>query len=331
MSDIFVHGIGAVTPAGWGVAALREVVGRGTPLPVEWLARPGWGKKLTARCVPASTERPAFLAHPRLRRAGAMSQHSIASALEAVGADATPVQAGRLRLGIIVCTMVGSVGYSRRFYEEVLREPGMASPLIFPETVFNAPASHLAAYLNSSGINYSLVGDEGTFLQALALAADWLDQDQVDGCVVVGAEELDWVVADAVRLFQRSAVYAGGAGALYLKKTPSATRLAEITDSFPYTEKQNRRTAALNVRRQLGDGAPDELLCDSETDRSVWHDWPGRRLTPKTILGEAFNALAAWQCVLACDAIREKQFLRACASIVGTNQQAIAARFLRAD
>ncbi len=56
------------------------------------------------------------------------------------------------------------MAYSRRFYEEVLRDPATASPLIFPETVFNAPASHLAAFLGTTAINYTLVGDEGTFL-----------------------------------------------------------------------------------------------------------------------------------------------------------------------
>ena len=90
--------------------------------------------------------------------------------------------------------LAGLVTYSRRFYEEVLRDPATASPLIFPETVFNAPASHLAAYLGSTAPNCTLVGDDGMFLQGLALAAQWLMEDEIDGCVVIGAEELDWLV-----------------------------------------------------------------------------------------------------------------------------------------
>ena len=70
--------------------------------------------------------------------------------------------------------MSGSVNYSRRFYDETLKDPATASPLVFPETVFNAPASHLAALLGTTAINYTLVGDPGTFLQGIALAADWL-------------------------------------------------------------------------------------------------------------------------------------------------------------
>jgi hypothetical protein len=329
VSAVFIHGTGAVSPAGWGVAALQGALGKNQPLPVERLARPGWDKKLAVRSVPPPLSRLEFLGHPRLRRAGTMAQHTIAAALEALGADAAPVQTGALRLGVIVCTMAGSAAYSRRFYEEVLKEPATASPLIFPETVFNAPASHLAAYLNSPAINATLVGDEGAFLQGLAMAAGWLEDGRADGCVVVGAEELDWIIADAVRLFRRSAVYTGGAGALYMKKHSNArTVLSAVTDSFPFTTSQNRITAAGKVRGQLGLGRADELLCDSETVNSVWPDWPGRRLSPKTIVGESFTASSAWQCVIACDEIREQHCPCASVSVVGSNQQAIGARFV---
>ena len=42
-------------------------------------------------------------------------------------------------------------------------------------------------------------------------------------------------------------------------------------------------------------------------------------------------AAAAWQCVAACDALAEKTFAAASVSLVGSNQQAIGARFVRAD
>jgi len=332
MSAVFIHGIGAVSSAGWGVAALRTAVDKNIPLPVHQLSRPGGKHPLRVRPVPPPAARLEFLAHPRMRRAGVLSQHTAAAALEALGPDAALVQAGTLRLGVIVCTLAGSVTYSRRFYEEVLQEPATASPMIFPETVFNAPASHLAAYLNSPAINYTLVGDEGSFLQGLALAADWLAVGRVDGCVVVGAEELDWIAADAARLFRRSNVSAGGAGALYLKTRPDArVELAAITDSFSHNNSSSRAAAARRVRSQLGPGAPNELLCDSGTDGSVWQDWSGARVTPPAILGGAFNASAAWQCVVACDQIGNVRFPSACVSVIGANQQAIGARFVNPD
>src|SRR2546425_12767630 len=50
--NIFVHGIGAVSPAGWGVLPLREALARSEPLPVNELARPGWTRSLRVRPVP---------------------------------------------------------------------------------------------------------------------------------------------------------------------------------------------------------------------------------------------------------------------------------------
>jgi hypothetical protein len=329
MNRIFIHGTGAVSPAGWGAALLNDAMKKGEPLPAQDLVRPGREKPLRVRTVPAPATRPAFFTHPRLRRAGVMAQHTVAAALEALGADAARAQSGELRLGVIVCMMAGGVTYSRRFYEEVLRAPETASPLIFPETVFNAPASHLGAYLGAKGINYTLVGDEGTFLQGLALAADWLAANRADGCIVVGTEEVDWIVADALRLFQPKAIYSGGAGALYLKsEAAAAVELKAITDSFVYTRQQRRADAARRMRSQLPSGSADELLVENAGAAAGWANWPGRRATPKAILGEAFLATAAWQCVLACRALEQNEFSAANVSIIGANQQAIGARFV---
>lgn len=261
-----------------------------------------------------------------------MAQHTVAAALEALGEDTARVQAGELRLGVIVCMMAGGVTYSRRFYEEVLRAPEMASPLIFPETVFNAPASHLGAFLGSKAINYTLVGDEGTFLQGVALAADWLDQQRVDGCVVVGTEEVDWIVADALRLFQPGAIYSGGAGALYLRRdVPAAVELQAITDAFVFTSRQKRAEAVRKMMAQLPAGAENELLVEGAENQSTWPhwpNWPGKRLALKPVLGEAFLATAAWQCVLACHALAKREWAAAQVSLIGANQQAIGARLV---
>ncbi len=360
MSAIFIHGVGAVSPAGWTVADLRAALEQHAPLvgtarcavraassgatsrtslPIQNVARPGRDKPLRELIVPPPAPRPAFFAHPRLRRATAIAQYSVAAALEAIGGDLTQIQSGSLRLGIIVCNLSGCVNYSRRFYEEVLREPATASPLIFPETVFNSPASHLGAFLASNTINYTLIGDNGTFLQGLALAAQWLTANKTDACVVVGMEESDWIIAEAMRLFQPDGVHSAGAGALYLKRE-SAGALAElsaITDSYSFTYQQGRADAAKKMRSELPPAGQDELLCDSTAGISrldaaenlAWQDWPGARLSPKTILGEAFAASAAWQCVAACDALARGTFPAAQVSVVGVNQQAIAARFTK--
>ena len=54
MSQVFVHGIGAVSPAGWGVTPLRAALDHAQKIPLKELARPGWKHPLLVRQVPAS-------------------------------------------------------------------------------------------------------------------------------------------------------------------------------------------------------------------------------------------------------------------------------------
>lgn len=338
-TPIYIHGIGAVSPAGWGLDPLREAMTRQEPLPLRDLARPGREKPHRVRPVPPPSPRPAFLASPRLRRTSPITQFAVAAAFEAVAADAANISAGTTRLGVVLCAMSGCVNYSRRFYDETLRDPATASPLVFPETVFNAPASHLAALLGTTAINYTLIGDPGTFLQGLALAADWLAHGLVDGCLVIGAEEIDWLTAEAFRVFSHRLVLSEGAGAVYLRREPPAenpVRLQAVTDSFLFSARQTRAQAAVLAHAQLPAAPAGALLCDGlqniprvdAAETAAWLDWPGARLSPKIILGESLTAAAAWQTVLALDALRQHRQPSAVVSVVGCNQQAIAAQFV---
>ncbi len=339
VSRIFVHGCGAVSPAGWGVASLLEALTGGAALPLRELPRPGSSALLQVRQVPPPAIRPAFLAHGRLRRSSPITQYTVAAALEAVGKDAALVQNGTLRLGIVLCVMSGCVNYSRRFYDETLRDPATASPLVFPETVFNAPASHLAALLGSPAVNYTLVGDPGTFLQGVALAAQWLVADHADACLVVGGEECDWLTTSAFRLFSRDIVLADGAGALYLKRAQAGAcaELRAVTDSHSFTSRHTRLQAAQRLRADLPTCSSTHLLADGlqqvprfdRAEIAAWQDWTAARLSPKIIFGEGLMAASAWQCVTAVDALRDR-CTAANVSIVGCNQQAIGAHFVRA-
>ena len=338
MSRIYVHGIGAATPAGWGMAALRDALARNAPLPTNEIARPGWTKPLRVRTVPRLTPPPAFLRNPRLRRSSPIAHFAMAAALEALGVTAENIPPANPRLGIIFCVMAGCVNYSRRFYDETLKDPSTASPLVFPETVFNAPMSHIGALLGATAGHHTLVGDPGTVLQGLALAADWLTTGAVDGCLVIGAEEMDWITADAVRLFNRNVILAEGAGAVYLRREPAQTvavRLSAVTDSHIFSNRQTREQAVLAARRELKSCGNGELLVGSrqgllgtdEAEKIAWADWQGEVSQPKHILGEGLAAAAAWQCVAAVDALRQNRYPAAVVSVVGTNQQAIAAEF----
>ena len=163
MSRIFVSGLGAVSPAGWGVASLRQALECGEPLPTQALERPGWERPLRARLVPAPPSRPAFMVNPRLRRTSPITHYAAAAALEAV-AGLRQRSAQNRPLGLVVCLQSGCVQFSHRFFDEVLSNPATASPLLFPETVFAAPTSHVAALLQNTPLACTLMGDPACFL-----------------------------------------------------------------------------------------------------------------------------------------------------------------------
>lgn len=333
MSRIFIHGAGAVSPAGWGVTALREALAKPELIQTEELPRPG-GAPLPVRRVPAPSPRPAFLTHPRLRRSSPVSQFCVAAALEALGDDAAGVSAGELTLGLVCTVMNGGVRYSRRFYEETLRDPVTASPLIFPETVFNAPASHLAAVLGSPGPSYTLVGDQSGFAQGIVVAAEWLvNSPDLDACLVVATEEADWLTAAALELFRRKAPPAEGAGALLLKRTPASVELIAVTDAFPYLARRSRHEAVTALRAQLPAGTADDclLFADSLPGAGRWADWPGERFDVVSVLGEGFAASGAWACAAAVDLLKSRAKGRAICPVLGANHQAMGAAFARSQ
>ena len=126
---MFIAGIGAVSPAGWTVAALRDALAKNESFAAQELSLPASDRAFQALRVPPPNPRPPFLTHPRLRRTSPITQFTVSAALEALGPrDKTP----NARLGVIVCVLSGCVNYTRRFYDETLKYPATASPLVFP-------------------------------------------------------------------------------------------------------------------------------------------------------------------------------------------------------
>ena len=330
---ITIAGTGAVSAAGWGVPALLGAMDQGVPLPLDQIARPGpdASRILPVRRVPKPVDRPAFLAHPRLRRSSPISQFAAAAALEALGDGYDKTR----RTGVIFTLLNGCVNYSGRFFGEVLRDPVTASPILFPETVFNAPASHLATLLGFSAPAFTLIGDSAQFIPGLELAVQWLLDDVVDACLVVGAEEVDALTAEALHLLAPGAILTEGAGALYLERNGTGPVIEEIAGPIPIQGVPGRaaRTAAAHrLRQSLTFNLPGTLLIDDATGcprsdapgLAAWQDWTGPRLSPRRLLGEAPGASTALQCVLAAAAIRSGTSTTSVVSAIGADQQASA-------
>jgi hypothetical protein len=328
---IAITGHGAVSPAGWGAAPLMKALLAGEKIATTSLDRPIGDSMIQTPVLRVPTEGATTPKFARLRRTSPISKFAAAVVTEALGDERlAAIAAGTTRVGVIFTLTNGCVNYSNRFFAEALLDPSLASPILFPETVFNAPSSHLSAMIGSTSPNDTLIGDSTGFFTGIDLAVEWIERGDVDGCLVVSAEEIDWLSAEGLRLYSRDYVPSEGAAAVFLEAADGPVKLLRLPDPVSLAA-NTREQAALKIRRKLT--APDDgqtLLVDgragiSRYDRPethAWADWTGPRWSPRTVLGEAMGVSTALQTVAAVRSLKEGNFQQAIITATGANQQA---------
>jgi len=326
-----ITGTGAVSPAGWGVRPMMEMLDSNKKPAISLLERPLQDTTITTPVLRVPTENSTAPKIPRLRRTSPISKFAAAAAMEALGETRLAAIAAReLRVGIIFTLINGCVGYSNRFFSEVLSDPKVASPILFPETVFNAPSSHLSAMIGSVAPNDTLIADSTGFFSGMDLAAEWILRGDVDGCLIVASEEIDWLSAEGLQLYSKDYLPSEGAGAIYLEASEDTVKLLNLPDPISFTN-HSRTAAAKEIRTTLAiENRKNHLLIDGRVgicnqdlaETLAWQDWLGARWSPRKILGEAMGASTSWQVIAAVEAIRTGSFPKAVVSAVGGNQQA---------
>jgi 3-oxoacyl-(acyl-carrier-protein) synthase len=346
-----IEGIGCVTPLGRSVGEIARRAAAGDRAPVTELSNPETGGILPAALVP-----PEFTAHlsreRRLRRASTISLLAAAAGKAAIAdcgidftADAKP------GLALVLGVSSGGVHYTRRFYEQVVKQgASSASPLLFPETVYNAPASHLAAMLGIDGATYTLVGDCTVGLQALHFAAQLIETGEAQHVLVVAAEELDWILIEAHRTWRliapkgralshmrphTGALLAEGAAAVVIG-CEGRRAAVHMRDGCTCFSKREAPAVMDRVLAGLSEFAPVDLIvsggngtwADDVIEAAVARHFPNARqaiLKPKDATGEILGAGALLQVLLAADALERTDSHRALVAAMGWNQQAAAA------
>lgn len=334
MSRITISGTGAVSPAGWGVAALMGTLRSGAKAECSMIERKtAAGMVVSSRVarVPVLADKSLLPKNPRLRRTSPIGKFAAAAAFEALGTERLALaQAGEIRVAVICSLMNGCVNYSNRFFSEVLHDPAFASPILFPETVYNAPSSHLSAILGSMAPNDTLVGDVAEIFTALELATEWLLRGDCDLCVVVAPEEIDWLSTEALGLRSKEIVPSEGAGAVVLERDGGGPELLSIPDPVVYSEISNRVEALRKLRGELS--ADDDgrmLLADSRvgiakidgTEDAIFSGWKGPRISTKALLGDSLGASASLQLVAAVEMLKAGEAQKAMVISVGGNEQ----------
>lgn len=334
-----IAGWGAVSPAGWTSADLADAVLDGHTLPATLEPRHPDAPPIACRRVPALTTPPTWLRQPRLRRSSPITRFAVSAALEALQSP-LPSTDPTSSLGVLFAVQNGSVNYSSRFFAEVQTNPSLASPILFPETVFNAPSSHISSLLAAPLLNNTLVSDAGGFLTALDMAAQWLEEGQVTDCLIICAEEYDWLSAESLALFPGPKIASEGAAALWMRynenPAPSDILLSQITEAATITNQKSRSASIKRMRLDLE--APDTgTLISAASGNSTWDrphteafaSWNGPRFTLQPQFGHPFSILGGWQCALACELLHRHSCQDAVIAADTGSHQALASWFTR--
>lgn len=335
-----IAGMGWVTPLGTGLGEVLAKLDAGVLPERKMLPGAEGGREHPFLPVPAQALE-GLSRQPRLRRSSTISYAAVAAGLAAVeqaGGPMDPEQAARTALVFAIGD--GGVLYTRRFYEQIVRQgAGSASPMLFPETVYNAPASHLAALLGIDGASYTLVGDGAVGLGALHFAAELLETGDLEQVVVVGAEECDWILCEAYHTWCLARTpLAEGAAALVLRR--SGRWSIQTHPGAPFWSRSGAAAALGQVLGELGElgelggGAPDLVVgsgngtfIETAEAAALARCFPGiTAVLPKRLLGEAPGASALIQCVLAALLLEREKRSSALVTALGFNHQAGAVR-----
>jgi len=315
-----IAGMGWITPLGNGTDDVWKRLLQGDEARPESIAEQFSEQSYPAFRVPDSAL--ACLApHPRLRRASAISRFAAAAGLEALqNAGIRPDPETAKRIALIFAVSNGGVIYTKRFYRDIVESGAQsASPLLFPETVFNAPASHLAAILGITGATYTLVGDGAVGLVAIRMAEDLMANENLEYCLVVGAEEADWVLCDACRKWRllrlaapiepfckvaRGTILSEGAGAVLLGREGSI-KIARTHGGGTYRKRTEAGKVLGKIISDLGAGETDFVVAsangtfiDKAECGALSQVIPNAAVyTAKPALGESVGASGIWQLI----------------------------------
>jgi len=325
--NLAIAGMGWITPLGSGVDPVWERLLQGDEACAEKITDQFGDQCYSVFHVPESAL-ASSAAHPRLRRASVISRFAAAAGVEALeAAGVKPDSQSAQRIALVFAISNGGVIYTKRFYRDIVETGAQsASPLLFPETVFNAPASHLAAILGITGATYTLVGDSAVGLMAIKMAEDLMTNEALDYCLVVGAEEVDWLLCDAYRRWR------------LLRLTPPAEPFARINRGMILSEGAGavligRDGPIIIEATQAGghyrtraetEGIIKQILCDLSRAKidfvissangtfidkaecgAVHGIIPNAFVyTAKPALGESVGAAGLWQVILGSQALR---------------------------
>lgn len=233
IKNIVVTGSSTLSAAGIGVAALQELIRSGgsalTAIPDDVLGAEGycWGKM-------SGFKASDFMPPMKARKMDRSSQFAVAAAglaLKDAGIDLKAISPERvgIALGSGFCGVSTSAEFLTGFFRDGVE--GLL-PMIFPNTVANAPASNASIEHGFKGPNVTLVQRFCSAESALLLACRFIEEGRADVMLTGGTDELVPILikgfAAMGQLHRGSAPFGEGCGIIVLESAEHARRRGAV-------------------------------------------------------------------------------------------------------
>ncbi|HET9226942.1 MAG TPA: beta-ketoacyl synthase N-terminal-like domain-containing protein [Thermoanaerobaculia bacterium] len=224
MTEIFITGLGTIGAYGSGAGSLRQALASSEPLGLAEMDR-------SAGYYLAQAPRRAFLVDPALlrewvspgeaRRMSPPSRLAVAAARMALREAGLGEGLPDERTGVAISTAFGPSSYSEGLLKQILLEgPESASPILFMESVANAPAAQIAIASKARGPSVTICQREAGALLAVGQAAGDVAAGRVPRALAGTLDEMTPLLHSLLDRF----------GALARNSGPDGTELARPFD-----------------------------------------------------------------------------------------------------
>ena len=197
MGTVVITGVGVISPLGTGTDDFWKGLSEGRDGIEEITAFDTAPFRSKKGAMVKGFQPKAFIPPLKIRRLDRASQFAIAAARMALedaglslGEDVAPERTGII-LGSGFCGVVNSEAFHRG---QVLRGPEDLNPILFPNTVPNAAASHASIELGIKGPNSTVVQSFCTAEAALLFACQQLLAHKADAIITGGVDELSAIL-----------------------------------------------------------------------------------------------------------------------------------------
>lgn len=208
--SVAVTGLGIVSPIGVGREPFWKALCAGASGIRPFTTADGGLPRIAAQ-LPEFDPRE-FIRSNHLRRADPVSR-SIVSAARMGLADAGLADAGLPpeRVAVIVGSAFGNARESVQYIERVFTKgPSLASPMMFPNLVLNAPASYVAMEVGCTGANLTVSQGDLSGEQAITLGCDLIRAGRADVVLAGGGDEVAEFVTAGYRTYRALSSQRGG-------------------------------------------------------------------------------------------------------------------------